>query len=154
MKFNDTDYKAVKNKFLSLLARREYSKSELKLKANTLKYPVDIVNAVINDFESKDLQSDIRYCEMVFRAKINKRYGFHYIVSFLKQKGVSAKDIEAVSSNLPIDWDDLANEALKKYCDRNDLLTSKDIAKAINYLRRKGFAADSAMISAKSIIEE
>ena len=131
--------KALHQYFLSLLARREYSRQELKNKAKVKGFNSDLVEQIIEEFVRENLQSDGRFCEMLIRSRIIKESGPFKIRMELKQKGVEDSVIENAISEADCDWFEMAKSAASK---KTSNWKSKDAAhkaKLMRFLQSRGF---------------
>ena len=106
----------IKATVIRLLANREHSLKELKDKLNLRGYdPVDI--ATILEFViQNDLQSEIRYIDMVIRSRATRGFGPNFIQAYLQQKGVKSELIQIALAESDFNWDDILKQVLvKKY---------------------------------------
>ena len=81
---------SLKGRALRLLARREYSRAELRRKLLVEEVGEAGLDAVLDDLESKRLLSDRRYAEVVAHGK-GARYGVASLSRSLSRQGVSAE---------------------------------------------------------------
>lgn len=80
---------SVKARALRYLARREYSRAELRRKLLGPEVNVAELDAVLDDLEAKRLLSDRRYAEVLTQGK-GGRYGVASLARTLAQQGVDA----------------------------------------------------------------
>lgn len=130
---------------IALLARREYSKLELRQKLINRGYKPSEVEALIMLLADQGLQSDERYTEALIRQRITSGFGPHRILAELKNRGISDS---LVDQYLPQDdafwWDILSRFCEKKYQLRGLNLTEKNSVRLFRFLMQRGF--DSELI--------
>jgi regulatory protein len=78
---------SLKGRALRLLARREYSRVELRRKLLGPEVDAQQLDAILDDLEGKRLLSDERYAEVLARNK-GSRYGVAVVSRTLSQQGV------------------------------------------------------------------
>jgi regulatory protein len=78
---------SLKGRALRLLARREYSRAELRRKLLSPEVDAQALDALLDDLEGKRLLSDARYAEVLARSK-GSRYGVAVVSRTLSQQGV------------------------------------------------------------------
>jgi len=78
---------SLKGRALRCLARREYSRAELRRKLLTPDVDAPALDAVLDDLEAKRLLSDRRYAEVLAQSK-GGRYGVSSLSRTLSQQGV------------------------------------------------------------------
>ena len=79
---------SLKGRALRFLARREYSRVELRRKLLGQEVDAKELDAVLDDLEAKRLLSDTRYAEVLAQSK-GGRYGVASLSRTLSQQGVS-----------------------------------------------------------------
>ena len=93
---------SLKGRALRFLARREYSRAELRRKLLAQETDAAELDAVLDELESKRLLSDKRYAEVLAQSK-GGRYGVATLSRTLSQQGVSpevaAAALEPLRSN-------------------------------------------------------
>lgn len=95
-----------------LLARREYSRAELKERMARRDYAPEHIEAVLDDLSERGLQSDERFAEMFVRSRILRRQGARRISMDLNMRGVEQHIVQRVLAEADVDWFALACEAL------------------------------------------
>lgn len=127
----------IKATVIRLLANREHSLKELKDKLMLRDYDPNDIALVLEFVIKYDLQSEIRYIEMVIRSRANKGYGPGYIKDYLKQKGIKDDLINISLSESGYNWDEIiTNVLVKKY--GGNKISSSD-SKAIRFMFGRGF---------------
>ncbi|KAL8462130.1 hypothetical protein ACS0TY_033278 [Phlomoides rotata] len=85
----------VEKSAIELLAARAFTAMELKKKLQGKKYPVEAVDAVIADFQSRGLINDVLYAEAYSRSRwSSSSWGPRRIRQALFKKGISSEDAE------------------------------------------------------------
>lgn len=126
---------------LAMLARREHSRQQVKIKLITKGFESAEIEPVLDYCESKSYLDDCRYGEMLVRAHIEKGHGLLRIKQVLIQKGLSQEHIQQVLDCTDCDWFELAKtKAIKKYGSNTlDAKDYKEKAKRVRYLVGQGF---------------
>lgn len=113
----ESSFVKCKDSAFRILARRINSKKELKIKLLKKKYPVGIVEKVINELEEKKYLNDESFAEQFAKEKVKKnKFGISKIESELIKKGIDKKIIQKVISKID---DNYYNENI------NTLITKK-----------------------------
>ncbi|MFT4022040.1 MAG: regulatory protein RecX [Acinetobacter sp.] len=136
----------------ALLAKREHSKAELREKLRRYAMNLEEVDALLQEFEIKNYQSDERYAELVLSSQINRGKGPRRILQTLHLKEVQSKNIQEQIKD--IDWNEQAyNLKVKKFGTE----VSKDpkvLSKQIRFLQYRGYDMDVIMKVIRRKIEE
>lgn len=141
----------IKEAALRLLGRREYSRLELFTKLNK-KFDQEetLINAVLDELQSKDWQSDERYAEaLINHHRITTKAGPFQLLQKLKAKGIS-EDISNKKINQLLKPEDqtetihqLATKKKREIIARGKYLSDFEIQQKITqYLVRKGYSLD------------
>ena len=94
MNFVDDElYKKAIAYSLFLLARREYSEKELRIKL-TDKYNEEICQRVLDYLQANNYQSDERFTDMIVRSYASRGYGHKRILQELSRKGIYISNID------------------------------------------------------------
>ena len=130
------------NTALNMLARREYSQSELRSRL-TDRFPdqVDAVEAALLRLVETGLQNDERYAEAFLRSQINRSRGPVRVQHEARQKGVSEL-ILPLLDEWDIDWFELALEAARRKLGSSDPADQKTRARLARFLAYRGFTGD------------
>lgn len=130
--------------FYKLLSRRDYSAHELTQKAREKGFDPSEIDEALQDLQSKDYQSDIRFVESMISSYQGK-YGKAVIKRKCWEKGISADVFEQIweaqSQEEEIgSLDELKAKVIRKY-KIDDFLSiePKTKAKLWNYLQYRGF---------------
>ena len=147
----------VSDKAMELLARREHSRAELKekLKRRAYDYPADFIEAVLDDFAARNLQSDERFAEVYVRSRISRGYGEIKIRAEMQSRGVSADITQLALEALEIDWYAKALAALmKKFAsglNAENMRSQKTRGKMQRFLQNRGYNPDQIITSINRI---
>lgn len=124
----------LKHKALKYLARREYSRAELRYKLGS----EEDVELLLDELEEEGWLSDVRYVDQILNARLG-RYGREHVVHELRSKGIS----EALISGAMPRIMEAEREALKSVwekrfgkrpADRNEL------GRQVRFLQSRGFS--------------
>ena len=110
---NDDAYKAIYNKALDIISRREHSQKELTDKL-AKKYDIpELVDSVIHGLLEKNLLNDYRYSESYVVARKRKGFGPKKIGYELISRGVNENTASEVI-DAEGGWNDAALKAFNK----------------------------------------
>ncbi|CAM4414560.1 MAG: Regulatory protein RecX [Legionellaceae bacterium] len=130
----------LRQKALSLLARREYSCKELEqklfLKANVKR---DLVKQLINQLIEENLLSDTRFTEVFIHSRIRKGYGPIRIREELKQKGISLTLIDQYLDQTEEKWQSLLAKVWEKRFSQQAPKDFNEFLKQAHFLQYRGF---------------
>ena len=132
---------AIKNAAIALLAQREQSKKELRVKLQRKFAQKSLIDAVIDDLSSAGLQSDERFVETFLRAKKSAGKGPVLIKHELKEKGVSEYLIAAYIYENDDEWFELAEQVYEKKFGASGIQDAKDKGKRLRFMASRGFTA-------------
>ena len=119
MNFVDDElYKKAIAYSLFLLARREYSEKELRIKL-TDKYNEEICQRVLDYLQANNYQSDERFTDMIVRSYASRGYGHKRILQELSRKGIYISNIDDYVTSSKIDFKDLCRDALRRKLKNN-----------------------------------
>ncbi|WP_412085088.1 regulatory protein RecX [Shewanella decolorationis] len=134
---------------VALLARRDYSRQEIRSKLLEKGFEVVDIEPVLDDCEASGFINDKRYAELLVRSHITRGHGPIRIRQAIAQKGLSKDCIEAALSANDHDWFELAKaKAIKKYVtpkvtevkgSQSRELVAKEKAKRVRFLLSQGF---------------
>ncbi|HET8848959.1 MAG TPA: regulatory protein RecX [Marinobacter sp.] len=86
-KSEDPEYRA-RSIALRLLARREHSRQELKLKLRQRKLEASVIEPVLDEYEQEGWLDDARFADVYARQRMDLGYGPIRILAELQQRGV------------------------------------------------------------------
>ena len=135
-------FTSVYNASLGLLASREHSAGELRVKLKQ-KYPDGEMHldGVLERLQEVGLQDDERFAEMFVRYKANKGQGPTKIRHQLRSKSVDGTVISAALSDPSYDWSELAKAVSQKKFGSSggERLSPKERARRQRFLQGRGF---------------
>ena len=125
---------------ITLLARREHSRTELQQKL-VVKFPQqrDVLEDLLDQLSAEGWQSDARFAEAYLRSRANQGYGWQRIRMELQQRGISDELAKSAFEHSEIDWEALKTQVEhKKFGDvpAEDWTAQQ---KRLQYLYRRGF---------------
>lgn len=136
---------------LVLLARREHSARELKMKLQRRKHDGAAVDTAIAKAQRHDYQSDLRYAQMVARTRSSQGYGPRRIIAELRSHSVASEHVDSALGELDCNWTAIARRALRRrYGDGPPVQDDpqevrREHARRAAFLLRRGF--DGATVS-------
>lgn len=130
---------SIYERAVSLLARREHSAAELKLKLAKADFDGDEIDALLVKLAEANLQSDDRFAENYLRYRAQRGYGFQRIRQELKERGVAAELISRTLEQSDIDWFSLAVTVRCKRFGEQKPDDFKERAKQQRFLQYRGF---------------
>ena len=132
----NSDITKLITKYLSI---REHSKLELQNKLSQKGHDLSDIRECINEFSSKDVQSDIRFTEEFIRSKLKKNKGPRLISSELVARGISDSTINKKISEISYhEWCKAAFHALNKKLNGSSV-SIEDKDKIYSFLISRGF---------------
>lgn len=147
----------VSDKAMELLAIREHSRAELKEKFRQRDYPAELVEAVLDDFADRNLQSDERFAEVYVRSRTGRGYGELKIRAELQARGVSGEMIGIAIEASDTDWYAKAEAALyKKFLTRIDaqqVRSQKIRGKMQRFLQNRGYNPDQIISAVNRMVD-
>ena len=132
----NSDITKLITKYLSI---REHSKLELQNKLTQKGHDSNDISDCIDEFSSKDIQSDTRFTEEFIRSKLKKNKGPRLVSSELTARGISDSLINKKISEISYqEWCNAALKALvKKLHGASVSIDNKD--KIYSFLISRGF---------------
>ena len=136
---NDDAYKAIYNKALDIISRREHSQKELTDKLIKKFNIPELVDLVINSLLDKNLINDYRFCEAYVVARKRKGFGPKKIIYELISRGVT-ENIASEAINQEGGWRDAASKAFNKKFKAGIGKDFKEQNKQKVFLQNRGFS--------------
>ena len=132
----NSDITKLITKYLSI---REHSKLELQNKLSQKGHDLSDIRDCIDEFSSKNIQSDIRFTEEFIRSRLKKNKGPQLILSELITRGISDNIIHKKISEISYqEWCKAAFLALNKKLNGSSVsIEHKD--KIYSFLISRGF---------------
>lgn len=123
-----------------MLARREHSQREMQQKLQQKGFEKDDISEILEEFESKDWQSDARFAESYIRSRVHKGFGPVKIQFELRERGVDT-GIGCLVEEMP-DWDALLSKLHQKKYGNEVPADMKERGKWMRFFQHKGFTSD------------
>ena len=136
---NDDAYKAIYNKALDIISRREHSQKELSDKLIKKFNTPELVNSVIHGFLEKNLLNDYRYSESYVVARKRKGFGPKKIGYELVSRGVN-ENIALEVIDAEGGWNKAALKAFNKKFKAGIGEDFKEQNKQKVFLQNRGFS--------------
>ena len=133
------DPAAIRERAVTLLARREHAPRELVAKLVQRGFDGDAVAAVAAELESENLLSEARYAQSMARSRVEQGQGPLRIRAELSARGVGEAAIDDALADLDVDWESLAAAVRRK---RFGAAVPEDFpskAKQMRFLQQRGF---------------
>ncbi len=129
----------IRQSIVRYLAQREHGFNELILKLAQKGYSEPICLSVLSTYRDKGWQSDSRFAMQLIKRRIDRGYGFQYIIRECRSRGIESVGVDQILSDLDVDWMELAkNVAIRKFGDSQPK-DQKDYIKRCNFLSNRGF---------------
>ena len=136
---NDDAYKAIYNKALDIISRREHSQKELSNKL-IKKFDIpELVDSVIHGLLEKNLLNDYRYSESYVVARKRKGFGPKKIGYELVSRGVN-ENIASEVIGAEGGWNEAALKAFNKKFKAGIAEDFKEQNKQKVFLQNRGFS--------------
>lgn len=138
----DNDLKIINNSITRLLARREHSRHELLNKLLARGMDAKLCLEQLDKFTEKDIQSDIRFTESLFRARTQKGYGENRIKGELREHNIDGDIAQQVMAELEIDWFELAASVARQKFGESKAADWQEQQKRNRFLQYRGFTLE------------
>jgi len=136
-----TDKPSAYDRALGMLARREHSRRELKLKLRRKGYEGDEAGEALDRLNEQHYQDDDRFAEMLVRSRASQGYGPMRLRAELKSHGLSDARIRAVLDAAEVDWQANALAQLRRRFGAGSTPDRDEKARRAQFLLRRGFPA-------------
>ena len=136
---NDDTYKAIYNKALDIISRREHSQKELSDKLIKKFNIPELVDSVIHGLREKNLLNDYRYSESYVVARKRKGFGPKKIGYELVSRGVNENTASEVI-DAEGGWNEAALKAFNKKFKAGIGADFKQQNKQKVFLQNRGFS--------------
>lgn len=136
-----TDKPSAYNKALGMLARREHSRRELKLKLRQKGYEGGEAGEALDRLGEQHYQDDDRFAEMLVRSRVSQGYGPMRLRAELKSHGLSDARIRTVLDEADVDWNASALSQLRRRYGAGSAPDREEQARRAQFLLRRGFPA-------------
>jgi len=128
---------------MNLLAMREHSAKELRVKLAKKCDQLDLIATVVAKLHSDGLQSDNRFAEAYTNMRLRQGKGAQIIRLELREKGINEELISEclINSVKDTNWNQLALKAYQKKFGDSPMLDLKEKSKRIRFLTARGFSS-------------
>jgi len=133
---------AVRFAAMNLLARREHSLGELRVKLSRRFDDPDLINCELKRLVDENLQSDERYAESFVRQRSSRGYGPQRLRQEMREKDLSKEEVAAAFTAADINWPELAEQVLRKKFGTIDHRDLKQLARCQRFMHYRGFSRD------------
>ncbi len=130
---------AVERSAVRLLARREYSRAELRRKLADRHPDAGLVDGVLDDLQRRGLLSDEPYAELYVAQRVRKGYGPLRIRAELAQRGIEGETAARCLDEGRFDWGALLTEAAVRRFGDTTATDRRALAKRARFLEQRGF---------------
>jgi regulatory protein len=127
---------------MGLLARREHSQAELRLKLKDREYSEPEIAVALEGLLRDGLISDERFAEAFVAARVRRGQGPIRIRVELERRGVSAELIVTYLSVRESEWVDRAEEVRRKKFGVGQPSDFKEKARQARFLQYRGFSGE------------
>jgi regulatory protein len=124
---------------MDLLARREHSAQELRIKLISRDFDADEIDLAIERLIDEGLLSDARFAEAFVASRVRKGQGPIRIRGDLEQRGVAGELIEAVLERADADWFVIAREVPQRKYGATSPREYRERARQSRFLQYRGF---------------
>jgi len=138
-KSDKPDKPSAYNKALGMLARREHSRRELKLKLRQKGYEGEESGEALDRLGEQHYQDDDRFAGMLVRSRVAQGYGPVRVRAELKSHGLSDARIRAVLDEAEVDWEASALSQLRRRFGAGSAPDRDEKARRAQFLLRRGF---------------
>jgi regulatory protein len=148
------DKRSAYDKALGLLARREHSRKELKLKLRQGGYEGEETGAAIDRLGEQHYQDDDRFAEALVRSRVGQGYGPIRLRAELKSHGLNDARIRTLINEAEVDWVASATAQLRRRYARSGVSDQAERFKRSQFLLRRGFAAATVRTVTHADVDE
>lgn len=133
--------KDIRRAAMDLLARREHGFSELERKLS-VRFPREMVVAVLTRLQQERLQSDERFVESYVYSRRQRGFGPVRIRSELLQKGLESELITQHLQCYQDDWTTLVRKIKEQKFGTRQPASARERARQIRFLTGRGFSLE------------
>ena len=129
----------ARKKAMDYLARREYGQRELERKLASAGFDIDVSADAVSQLGSDGLQNDRRFTEAFVRSRGHQGKGPTRVRAELGERGVSGELVEAILSEMSVDWFAQACDVRVKKFGPDFPADFKEKARQMKFLQYRGF---------------
>jgi regulatory protein len=150
---DQAEQRSAYDRGLSMLARREYSQRELRVRLEHAGCDEEESESALHKLREQHYQDDARFGEMILRARVGQGYGPDRIRAELRSHGLSDAAIHDLLDAAEVDWPAIARAQLRKKYGGRPCADYAERGKRAAFLVRRGFAAATVRIVTYSDVE-
>jgi regulatory protein len=150
---DQAEQRSAYDRGLSMLARREYSQRELRVRLEHAGCDEEESESALHKLREQHYQDDARFGEMILRARVGQGYGPDRIRAELRSHGLSDAAIHDLLDAADVDWPAIARAQLRKTYGGRPCADYAQRGKRAAFLVRRGFAAATVRIVTYSDVE-
>ena len=129
-----------------MLARREHSGAELRMKLAAKGFPADIINDALSDLNRSGWLSDERFVEAFLRVRSERGYGPVRIRAELKERGIDDELIAMYLDHRDSSWLRRLQGVWAKRFGAKRPTEFADKARQMRFLQARGFTAEQIRV--------
>lgn len=148
------DLKAIEQRAVFLLGRREHSAAELSRKLRDKGFATEAVAEVLAELQARGWQSDQRFAEGFIRQRVESGYGPLKIQADMAQKGIHRDLTEQVLEEMDVNWLQRAVERYQRRFGQQPAVDDKEKARRHRHLAARGFYPGLVYEAAKIAVQE
>ncbi len=137
---------------VALLARREYSRHELRRRMDARGFDAADAEAALAELAARGWQSDARYATLLARSRAAQGYGPRRIRMELAAQGIARDEAQAAVQALDHDWTRAATDLVRRRC--GSLADAASRRRAAQMLLRRGFETATVRCVTRTGIED
>jgi regulatory protein len=138
----EADERTVRTAALALLAGRDFGRVELTRRLERRGFPADTAAAVVEGLVAERLLSESRFVEQFLRQHAGRGHGPQRIRAELRERGVTAADVDAALEAAGEDWAAIAREVRRKRFGVSPPGDYRERARQARFLQYRGFSAE------------
>ncbi len=136
------DSAAIRRAAMDLLARREHTLHELRVKLRRRFDDPARLDAALRRLATENLQSDARFAEHYVVQRADRGYGPLRIRQELRERGVADEAIALAFAAAAPDWYSLASRVLRKKFGPLPPADAREQARRSRFMHYRGFETD------------
>jgi regulatory protein len=129
---------------MDLLARREHSPHELRIRLASRGYAADEVDAALDALERKGLLSAARYLESFIASHVRRGHGPVRIRAELERQGIGRDEVSQALQAAGVDFTAVARDVCRRRFGAAGPRDFADRVKRLRFLQYRGFSAEEA----------
>ena len=138
----EADERTVRTAALALLAGRDFGRAELSRRLERRGYPAAVVGAVVDGLVAERLLSETRFVEQFIVQHAGRGHGPVRIRAELRERGVTAQEIEAGLEAAAQDWAAVARDVRRRRFGVSPPGDYAERARQARFLQYRGFSPE------------